>query len=193
MPFLPLFTGIRHLAQRTHCTHNKSVTTLRYTRRHGPVYTGHACRHLPSAVPWISEDRLLTPLLRIEFLMIMSVKIICFRHGQVYVDSNPGHHVQHAVGDSDVQRHPHGPDGRLLLIRGPGSYQLLPPLEAGRHVRLFLLLLLAHPAGRYHRKGLFVGGAHRKGQFDGQGGQEKDVKWFKNGRKDERAGVVNRR
>ena len=43
---------------RAQCTPNKSVTTLRYTRRHGPVYTGHACRHLPSAVPWISEDRL---------------------------------------------------------------------------------------------------------------------------------------
>ena len=43
---------------RAHCTPNKSVTTLRYTRRHGPVYTGHACRYLPSAVPWISEDRL---------------------------------------------------------------------------------------------------------------------------------------
>ena len=42
-----------------HCTPNKSVPTLRYTRRHGPVYTGRACRHLPSAVPWISEDRLL--------------------------------------------------------------------------------------------------------------------------------------
>ena len=39
---------------------NKSEPTLRYTRRHGPIYTGHACRHLPSAVPWISEDRLLT-------------------------------------------------------------------------------------------------------------------------------------
>ena len=37
------------------------MTTLRYTHRHGPVYTGHACRHLPSAVPWISEDRLLPP------------------------------------------------------------------------------------------------------------------------------------
>ena len=44
---------------RAHCTPNKSVPTLRYTRRHGPVYTGHACRHLPSAVPWISEDHLL--------------------------------------------------------------------------------------------------------------------------------------
>ena len=43
---------------RAQCTPNKSVPTLRYTRRHGPVFTGHACRHLPSAVPWISEDRL---------------------------------------------------------------------------------------------------------------------------------------
>ena len=24
------------------------------------IYTGHACRHLPSAVPWISEDHLLS-------------------------------------------------------------------------------------------------------------------------------------
>ena len=44
---------------RAQCTPNKRVTTLRYTRRHGPVYTGHACRNLLSAVPWISEDRLL--------------------------------------------------------------------------------------------------------------------------------------
>ena len=45
---------------RTHCTPNKSVPTLHYTRRPGPVYiyTGHACRHLPSSVPWISEDHL---------------------------------------------------------------------------------------------------------------------------------------
>ena len=35
------------------------MTTLRYTRRPGPIYTGHVCRLLPSAVPWISEDRLL--------------------------------------------------------------------------------------------------------------------------------------
>ena len=48
---------------RAHCPPNKSVNTLRYTRRHGPVYTGHACRHLPSAIPWISEDRLFIPVL----------------------------------------------------------------------------------------------------------------------------------
>ena len=41
-----------------HCTPNKSVPTLRYTRRHGLIYRGPACRHLLSAVPWISEDRL---------------------------------------------------------------------------------------------------------------------------------------
>ena len=59
MPFLPLFTGIRHLAHVLTIPPTKSVTTLRYTRRHGPVYTSHACKDLPSAVPWISEDRLL--------------------------------------------------------------------------------------------------------------------------------------
>ena len=51
---------------RAHCTPNKSVPTLRYTRRPGPVYTGHVCRHLPSAVPWISEDRLLKSLVCIQ-------------------------------------------------------------------------------------------------------------------------------
>ena len=52
--------GYPSFCTRAHCTPNKSVTTLRYTRRPGPVYiyTGHASRHLPSAVPWISEDRL---------------------------------------------------------------------------------------------------------------------------------------
>ena len=45
---------------RAHCTPNKRVPTLRYTRRPGLIYiTGYACRHSPSAVPWISEDRLL--------------------------------------------------------------------------------------------------------------------------------------
>ena len=51
--------GYPSSSPRAHCTPNKSVPTLRYTGRPGPVYTGHACRHLPSVVPWISEDRLL--------------------------------------------------------------------------------------------------------------------------------------
>ena len=40
--FFRLFTGIRHLAHVLTCPRaaNKSVPTLRYTRRHGPVYTG---------------------------------------------------------------------------------------------------------------------------------------------------------
>ena len=33
-----------------------------YSALHPHAYTGHACRHLPSAVPWISKDRLLGPL-----------------------------------------------------------------------------------------------------------------------------------
>ena len=48
----------RSSCPNAHCTPNKSVPTLHYTRRPGPVYTGHACRHLSSAVTWISEDRL---------------------------------------------------------------------------------------------------------------------------------------
>ena len=60
MPFLPLFTGIRHLAHvltvpptkvRLLCATPAGLDLY--------IYTGHACRHLPSAVPWISEDRLL--------------------------------------------------------------------------------------------------------------------------------------
>ena len=38
MPFLPWFTCIRHLAHVLSVPPNKSVTTLRYNRRHGPVY-----------------------------------------------------------------------------------------------------------------------------------------------------------
>ena len=59
MPFLPFVYGYPSSCPRAHCTPNKSVPTLRYTPRPGPVYTGHGCKHLPSAVPWISEDRLL--------------------------------------------------------------------------------------------------------------------------------------
>ena len=57
--FFAFVYGYPSSCPRAHCTPNKIVPTLRYTRRPGPVYTGHACRHLPSAVPWISEDRLL--------------------------------------------------------------------------------------------------------------------------------------
>ena len=60
MPFLPFGYGYRSSSPRAHCTPNKSVPTLCYTHNHGPIYTGHACRHILSAVPWISEDRLFT-------------------------------------------------------------------------------------------------------------------------------------
>ena len=63
MPFLPLFTGIRHHAHvltvpttkaRLLCATPAGLDLYIY------IYTGHACRHLPRAVPWISEDRLFT-------------------------------------------------------------------------------------------------------------------------------------
>ena len=55
MPFLPFVYGYPSSSPRAHCTPNKSVPTLCYTRRPGPVYTGPYPK-----VPWISEDRLLS-------------------------------------------------------------------------------------------------------------------------------------
>ena len=71
MPFLPFVYGYPSSSPHAHCTPNKSVPTLRFARRHGLIYiyiyTGYACRHLPSAVPWIS-DRLLVRSLQGHFL-----------------------------------------------------------------------------------------------------------------------------
>ena len=64
--FYAFVYGYPSSCPRAQCTPNKSVPTLRYTRRPGPVHTGYACRHLPSAVPCISEDRLLD----IQFLPV---------------------------------------------------------------------------------------------------------------------------
>ena len=61
MPFLPFVYGYPSSSPRAHSTPNKSVPTLRYTRR-------HARRLLLSAVPWISEDRLLNSLWATEKL-----------------------------------------------------------------------------------------------------------------------------
>ena len=60
MPFLPLFTGIRHLAHVLTVPPTKACLLCATPAGLDLyMYTGHACRHLPSAVPWISEDRLL--------------------------------------------------------------------------------------------------------------------------------------
>ena len=51
MPFIYWYPSS---SPRAHCTPNKSVPTLRYTRRHGPIYIYiqiHARRLLPSAFP----------------------------------------------------------------------------------------------------------------------------------------------
>ena len=58
--FLPLFTGIRHLAHVLTVPPTKACLLCATAAGLDLyIYTGHACRHLPSAVPWISEDRLL--------------------------------------------------------------------------------------------------------------------------------------
>ena len=40
MPSLPFVYGYSSSCPRAHCTPSKSVPTLHYTRRHGPIYTG---------------------------------------------------------------------------------------------------------------------------------------------------------
>ena len=58
--FFPLFTGIRHLAHVLTVPPPKKACLLCATPAGlDLIYTGHDRRHLPSAVPWISEDRLL--------------------------------------------------------------------------------------------------------------------------------------
>ena len=51
MPFLPFVYGYPSSSPRAHCTPNKSVPTLRYTRRHGPVYTGPCPKALTECSP----------------------------------------------------------------------------------------------------------------------------------------------
>ena len=53
MPFLPFVYGYPSSCPRAHCTPNKSVPTLplRYTRRHGPTYTGPCPKALTECSP----------------------------------------------------------------------------------------------------------------------------------------------
>ena len=54
------------------------MPTLRYTRSHGPIYIQvHARRLLPSADPWISEDRLLRDGSRIRLLLLLVSFLFC--------------------------------------------------------------------------------------------------------------------
>ena len=60
MPFLPLFTGIRHLAHVLSLyPQQKRAYSVLHPQAWTCIYTGHTCRHLPCAVPRISEDHLL--------------------------------------------------------------------------------------------------------------------------------------
>ena len=72
MPFLPLFTGIRHLPYVLLVPPTKVclLCTILYTQV-------HARRLLPSAVPWISEDRLFrrSRILPMPFLLIQQEQL----------------------------------------------------------------------------------------------------------------------
>ena len=51
MPFPPFVYGYPSSSPRAHCTPNKSVPTLRYTRRRGPIYTGPCPKALMECSP----------------------------------------------------------------------------------------------------------------------------------------------
>ena len=51
MPFLPFVYGYPSSCPRAHCTPNKSVPTLHYTRRPGPIYTGPCPKALTKCSP----------------------------------------------------------------------------------------------------------------------------------------------
>ena len=51
MPFLPFVYGYPSSSPHAHCTPNKSVPTLHYTHRHGPIYTGPCPKALTKCSP----------------------------------------------------------------------------------------------------------------------------------------------
>ena len=59
MPLLPLFTGILHLAHVLTVPPTKACLLCATPAGMDLYIQVPARRHLPSAVPWISEDRLL--------------------------------------------------------------------------------------------------------------------------------------
>ena len=59
MPFPPLFTGIRHLPHVLTVAPTKACLLCATPAGMDLYIQVHARRLLPSAVPWISEDRLL--------------------------------------------------------------------------------------------------------------------------------------
>ena len=74
--FCLLFTGIRHLAHMLTVPPTK-VCLLCTTPTGMDLYIQlHACRHLPSAVPWISEDRRLHRSIRDR--KVLQVPCTCF-------------------------------------------------------------------------------------------------------------------
>ena len=59
MPSLPFVYVYPSTCPRAHCTPNKSVPTLRYTRRQGPIYTGPCPKALTECSPLTTNKHLL--------------------------------------------------------------------------------------------------------------------------------------
>ena len=59
MPYLPFVYGYPSSSPRAHCNPHKSVPTLRYTRRHGPVHTGPCPKALTECSPLTTNKNLL--------------------------------------------------------------------------------------------------------------------------------------
>ena len=108
MPSLPLFTGIRHLHAHVLAVPPTKACLLCATPASMDlyiyIYTSHACRHLPSAVPWISEDRLflalsawkrevdwrlLAPLTVARYVRIMIYRSVAFLASAVSCGPSP--------------------------------------------------------------------------------------------------------
>ena len=74
MPFLPLFTGIRHLAHVLSVPPTKAWLLCATPAGLDLYIQFHARRHLPSAVAWISEDRLF---LSFQFIQLVFLFHCC--------------------------------------------------------------------------------------------------------------------
>ena len=62
-----------------------------YSALHQQAYTGHACRHLPSAVPWISKDHLFTP------LCVDCASVVCYKVRSTHCAGYSFHKTSHNV------------------------------------------------------------------------------------------------
>ena len=120
MPFLPYFYGYPSSSPRAHCTPNKSVPTLRYTRRHGPVGT---CRVQSPGFP----------------------KIVCCSVGATSTKTCPKLFAEEALRFGEHARSA-GTDGESLALRSGlalrrVNFIIMPNVGESGHVTLKLYCL----------------------------------------------------